>query len=190
MFEKAMIAGGLVVATVLTAVSTATLIKANKIGKKFDKGVTELESITIKDIQEKMVEDAVKNAAEDKVGQYVYRAHKEVMDIARDEIKKEREKMSEDERKRWMKKVEIKDKVSAEIIDQASKIDIEDMRKSVREKAENQVLSKFKGDLNDLLEKYSGNLQQINQIYSSVANALGKGVNGSDNSQKLTFSLS
>ena len=184
MFEKVMIAGGLVVATALTAISTATLIKANKIGKKFDKGVTELESITIKDIQEKMVEDAVKNAAEDKVGQYVYRAHKEVMDIARDEIKKEVTPAVN------AAKVEIKDKVSAEIIDQASKIDIEDMRKSVREKAENQVLSKFKGDLNDLLEKYSGNLQQINQIYSSVANALGKGVNGSDNSQKLTFSLS
>lgn len=183
MYQKILAGGCIVFGTAIVTLGCIAVSKINKIGKKFDKGVTDIESITVKEIQDRVVEDAVRNAAEDKVGQYVYRAHKEVMDIARDEIRKEVTPAVKEA------KDSIKDQVTTEITAQVANIDIDDMRKSVREKAEGQVLSKFKGDMNDILEKYSGNLQQINQIYSSVANALGKGVNGNDSSQKLTFSL-
>lgn len=174
--------GAVALATTITTLCGVALNKINKMAKKFDKGVKDLEEVTVKDIQAKLVEEAVNQAADEKVGQYVALANKAVLSDARETIRKEVDSAVREAKR------DISDKVSTEISEQASQIDMDDLKRRVRDKAEAKVLQKFDGNLQDLLDKFSGNLSQVQKIYGSIADTLGKGA-AKDDDKKITFSL-
>ena len=168
--------------TVITTLGGVALAKISKLTRKFDKGVKEMEEITIKDIQAKLIEEAVNRAADEKVGQYVALANRAVLSDARETIRKEVDVAVKEASQ------DIKDRVSTEISDRAAQIDMDELKRRVRDKAEEKVLQKFDGNLQDILDKYSGNLAQVNKIYTSIADTLRKGTD-KDDDKKITFSL-
>ena len=183
MIQKYVVIGGGVFAVTVLGLTLVGLSKINTMAKQFNKATSEMKDVTVKDIQDAIVESAVRDAAEDKVSGYVARARNEVMDAAKAELSTEvRAAVNE-------AKPEIKNQLTGEIERQVANIDIEDMKKTVRAHAEEKVLNKFEGNLQDLLDKYSGNLARIQKIYDSVAEAMGKGINGKDSGGKLTFSV-
>lgn len=168
--------------TALTTIGGIALNKITKMTKKFDKSVKDMEEITVKDIQAKLVEEAVNRAADDRVGQYVALANRAVLSDARETIRKEVDVAVKEASR------DISDRVSSEISDRAAQIDMDDLKRRVRDKAEQKVLQKFDGNLQDILDKFSGNLSQVQKIYGSIADTLGKGT-AKDDDKKITFSL-
>ena len=182
MMEKVLVPVAIGVGTVLIGIGGWVASKVNKMAKKLDLSVKELDAATVQDIQQAMVEDAANNAAETKVGDYVRRARNDIMDTAKAELK------SEVSTAVTAAKKDIHDKVAGEISDQAAKIDMDELKKTVRARAEEKVLSKFDGNLQDILDKFSGNLGQIQRIYGSIADSLGKN-SSKDNDNRVTFSI-
>lgn len=182
MFEKYLVPVGIAIGTAVLTLCSVAVAKVSNMTKKFDKGVKEMSEITVKDIQAQMVQEAVHRAAEDKVQQYVALAHREVISDARETIRKEVDAAVKEASR------DISDRVSTEISDRAAQIDMDDLKRRVRDKAEEKVLSKFDGNLQDILDKFSGNLGQIQKIYGSIADTLGKGVE-KDDKNRITFSV-
>ena len=50
-----------------------------------------------------------------------------------------------------------------------------ELTESARDKAEEKILSKFDGNLEDLLAKFNDNLSNIQKIYGGIADAIAKG---------------
>ena len=65
-------------------------------------------------------------------------------------------------------------------------IDMAEMKRSAREKAEAKILEKFDGNLEDLLAKFNENLSNIQKIYGGIADAISKGKE-KDNGIKFTI---
>lgn len=175
------VAGAVAFSTITTLCGVA-LNKISKMTRKFDKGVKDMEEITVKDIQAVLIKEAVQQAADQKVGQYVALANQAVLSDARETIRKEVDAAVKEASR------DISDRVSTEISDRAAQIDMDDLKRRVRDKAEEKVLQKFDGNLQDILDKFSGNLSQVQKIYGSIADTLGKGT-AKDEDKKITFSL-
>lgn len=140
-----------------------------KVAKKIGIAAGDLKEAAVKDIQQSIVEKAVTDAAEDRVSSYVRNVKNEVMDEARIKLGEEARKAVNDASE------EIKKKVDDKIAEEVSKIDISELKKSARDKAEAKILEKFDGNLEDLLAKFNENLSNIQKIYGGIADAISKG---------------
>lgn len=172
------------VGTMLTGVAVlvaAGLIgsKTNTISKKFDKSVSDLEKATENDITESLVETAVSNAAKKKVSNYVEHVGDTVLSDSKQQITDAVRKAVA------AAKTEMIDQVSERISTEASLIDIDDLKRSARDRAEEKILSKFDGNLDDLLEKFNENLSNVQKIYNGIADAMSK----KDSGKEIKFSL-
>lgn len=63
----------------------------------------------------------------------------------------------------------IKDEVARELRTQVGRLDINDIKKQVINKAKDEAAEKFRDGLDDILNKYSDQLDDIGRIYSSFA---------------------
>ena len=64
-----------------------------------------------------------------------------------------------------------------------------ELRKSVRDKAEESVLAKFDDNMQDILDKLNGNLSRIQKVYSNLEEAMNPIAKKHDDDKKVTFSL-
>lgn len=164
LIQLGLMAGG----TILAGIGGTLLFRVNELAKKFDVSVKELKDITTDKIKDSIVESAVRKAAEDQVSDCIVRVHNDVMGAARNKI-------SDETRKAVMNaKEDIEKEVSERISKEAALIDMEDLRKSARDKAEEKILSKFNGNLDDLLGKFNENLSNVQRIYGGIADAISK----------------
>lgn len=180
--EKVGISVAIGLGTALVSLAGVAVHKLNGLSKKFNKSVRELEETTIKDIQQTVVQTAVENAAKSSVNDYMRDVHNVVLSDARAELKKEASAAVEDARK------DIREKVTAEISEAASKIDMIELKREVRDKAEQKVLAKFDDNLQDVVDKFGRNIGAVSNIYSTIANDIRRTVSKDDDGKvKLTL---
>lgn len=174
---KALVGAGM---TVLGALGIADFFEHRETNKKIGMSMKELKNSSVKEIQRNVVESAVRSAAEDSVNEYVRRVNNEVMNDAR-------QKISDETRKAVLNASDsIKKEVSERISTEASLIDMTDLKKSARDKAEEKILNKFDGNLEDLLAKFNDNLSNIQKIYGGIADAISK---GKENDKGVKFTI-
>ena len=179
MWEKVLAAGTMVVGLTVAVVGGIIVSKTNKLSNTFDRSVKDLEKTAENDIAEKLIGTAVENAARRKVNDYVDRVGDSVMADGK-------QKISDEVRKAVANaKQEIADKVTERIGAEAAMIDMDDLKKSARAKAEAKIVDKFDGNLDDLLEKFGDNLSNVKRIYSSIADAM----SSQSKSKEIKFSL-
>lgn len=165
--------------TVLAAMA-ADIYEHHKVAKKIGISVEELGTASKDTIKEALVERAVESAAERGVEARLNRVKNEVMSEAR-------VKLSEETRKAVKEASDqIQREVGEKIATEASMIDMTEMKRSAREKAEAKILEKFDGNLEDLLQKFNENLSNIQKIYGGIADAISKGKE-KDNGIKFTI---
>lgn len=180
MWNKIAMAFGAAFVTALTAALGVDIYEHRKVAKKIGMATGELKTAAVKDIQQGIVEQAVKAAAEESVASYIRTVRNDVMAEARDKIGlevKEAVKACE-----LVTQKEVLDKISSE----AGKIDISELKKSARDKAEQKILEKFDGNLEDLLAKFNDNLSNVQKIYGGIADAISK-TNERDKGLKFTI---
>lgn len=156
-------------ATVVLTLTGVDIYEHHQVAKKVDKSVNELEKSAIKDIQQGMIQRAVEDAAGRSVTEHLNRIKNEVFAEAR-------VKLSEEVRAAVKEAGDvIRREVGEKISSEASMIDIGELKKSARDKAEQKILDKFDGNLEDLLAKFNDNLGNIQKIYGGIADAISKG---------------
>jgi hypothetical protein len=180
MWNKVIMAAGAAMAAALAAALGIDIYEHHKVAKKVGISVGELGKATKEQIREELVERAVEDAAKTAVGDYVRRVHDEVMAEAREKIGQEvRQAVNAS---RAVIEKEVLDKVTEE----AGKIDMAELRKSARDKAEAKILEKFDGNLEDLLEKFNDQLSNVQKIYGGIADAITK---GKESEKTIKFSI-
>lgn len=168
--DKLIVTVGITVGTAAVALGSVVLYKISNFAKRFDKSVAELSKSTVDDIQRVVVQDAVDKAAKNSVNDYMRDMNRVVLSEAQRELQKEAAKAVDEARK------DIQSRVTDEVSSEVSRIDIDEMRREVRQKAEQKVLSKFNDDLQDVADKFGQSLRGVGNIYSTVANDIRKAV--------------
>ena len=179
MWNKIIAVGTVFVGCTVTVVGGLMMHRTHELSKKFDKSVQDLEKTTENDISKTLIETAVNSAAKNKVNNYVDHIGDAVLADSKQQINDAVRKAVASA------KSEILDQVSERISAEAELIDIEDLKKSIRSKAEARVISKFDGSLDDLLGKFNENLSNVQKIYNGISEAMGK----KDSNKEIKFSL-
>lgn len=174
--QLGLMAGG----TLLVGVTAAFWGKLDNLSKKLDTSVKGLKDLTADKIKDAIVEKAIKEAADEQVSGYIAKVQNEVMASAKEKLN--------DEARRAVKEAQndIQSTVAERISKEAELIDIDDLRKTVRKKAEERIVNKFDGSLDDLLGKFNENLGNVQRIYGGIANAIG---NANKATKEIKFSL-
>lgn len=178
--QKILIAFGTAFGVALATALGVDIYEHQKVAKKIGIAAGDLKEAAVKDIQQGIVEKAVKDAAEDRVSTYVRNVKNEVMDDARIKLGEEVKRAVNDASE------EIRKQTNDKIADEVSKIDISELKKSARDNAEAKILEKFDGNLEDLLEKFNDNLSNVQKIYGGIADAISK-TNERDKGLKFTI---
>ena len=153
--------------------------KMNDICDKIDKTIEEVSGDIKIDISETVVRKAVDKAVERDAEYEVKRATDQaVKDIEKD-IKSQVQSAINSEY------ADLKKKVSDEMTEKVSKIDMSSLKADVREQAAEKILDKFDGNLDDILENFNNNLTSVQKIYSSIAKSMSK-----DDGKEMTFKIS
>lgn len=181
MFEKFIVP--VVVGTGIVVVGACAFVgsRIKNLASKFDRSVKDLKDISEKEITKEVMDEAVKAAADSKMERYAREVHSEVLDEGKAALRKEIRIVVDAEAKT------IKDKTQEEIERQVSNIDISDMKRRVRERAEDKVVDKFDGQLDDILDKFNDKLGGVAKVYSEIEGVI-RGVKAS-NEKKISFSL-
>lgn len=179
MYKNLVVAGIIAGAVVISSIGGVIIHKVNKIGEKFNKSFKDLEKATEKDISEALVKKAVEEAADETVQTYIRRVGDTALADSKAEVRDAVRKAVQ------AAKAEINEQVSDRISAEAALIDMEELQKATRAKAEEKILSKFNGNLDDLLGKFNENLSNVQKIYDGIAEAMGK----KDSGKEIKFSV-
>ncbi len=136
--------------------------------EKLDTAIDQIENDTEIEIPAKLIDQAVRKAADREAGYAVKQAVSAVLDETKREIS---EKVAMAVKARYDC---ISDGVTSEIARNVAKIDETRLKKDVLEKAKEQIAEKFDGKLDDMLEEFNKNLQNIGRIYKSIARSFAK----------------
>ena len=107
------------------------------------------------------------NAAADVINKIKTDIHSEVSSAVSDERKK------------------ISEQVTDKIAEKVSKIDEDELRKDVVNKAKEQIAAKFDNKLDDILEDFNSNLSNVSRIYRSIAQTIA----GTQNARDVMFKM-
>lgn len=137
-----------------------------KVCNKIDKSIDDISDDIDIDLPQSIVNAAVDKAVEKEVTRQVSNASSlAIVSVRNDMAKQVKDAVSE-------AYDDIHKSVSDEVSKQVADIDMRKLTKSVREKAEDRIVSKFDGDLDDILEKYNDELRSVSRIYQSIADAM------------------
>lgn len=143
-------------------------IRIDKIAKNIDVSVKELADRTNVYATDAMVEKSVDRAVERATSRAVvdakYRAEKRIEADVHKQVKEAMDALYSD----------FKKSVQAEMVRQASAIDMDELKEEVVEKAKEAALEKFDDNLDDILEKFNSELNNVSKIYSSIAESMTK----------------
>ena len=149
--------------------------------KKIGISMKELKDATYKDISASMLEKAVKEAADEQTATFMRAIRTDIMSDARQQLADETRKAVLNAKEAINK--EVGERISTE----ASLIDMSELKRTVRSKAEEKVLTKFDGDLDEILNKANRNLTNIMDIYEGISNVVNK--NNSNENKGLKFTI-
>lgn len=160
------------VGVILVGVGAAAYVgylhrKVRKLSYAAKAKIDELAAKVNVDIQDELLERAIRQAVHDTTSRIVSQMSRELELEIRSKVRQHIDILTDD----------TKAAVSLEITNRLSKIDISGMQKEVVEKAKDAIAVKFDSRLDDLLEEFNGNLQNVQKIYSSIAKSMSKGLN-------------
>lgn len=178
--NKLTVMGMAAAGTVLVGMGGAIMYKLKHVAQKLNVGVSELTDISKEQIKESLVEAAVKECADQQVSRMLHNLKSDILNEASGRLRAEAHKAVQDA------KDEIGAKVEDKLADEIALIDMDDLKKSARKKAEEKILSKFNGNLDDLLSKFNDNLGNVQRIYSGIADAINK---TNKSTKEIKFSL-
>ena len=174
MLEKFIVPAVVAVGTMVLGAVGIDIYQNRQIAKKVDMSVKDLKSATRADISECIIRTAVEDAANSAVGDYIREVKSEVISQARRSLDNEARKAVQEASAQVQK--EVGDRIASE----AALIDMTSLKKSARDKAEQKILDKFDGNLEDLLTKFNDNLSNVQKIYGGIADAISKTNNKSN----------
>lgn len=143
--------------------------KMKKLCEKLDTTIDDLSNIdqAVERAAERRARYAVDNAAADIISKMKSDIHSEVSSAVSDERKK------------------ISEKVTDTIAERVSKIDEDELRKDVVNKAKEQIAAKFDNKLDDILADFNSNLSNVSRIYRSIAQTIA----GTQNARDVMFKM-
>ncbi len=156
------------------------LFKANKLLKKIGVALDKLVGQEEKNIDDQIVEAAVKQAAENKVAKALEQAENDAIKNVKYEIRKQVKEAVEAESKK------VTDEVSYEISKQAAEIDIDILKKKITDKAQEKIMQKFDGSLDGILSDFNRNLGNVASIYEGIAKTF---VKRDDDKREFVFKI-
>lgn len=168
MWDKVIQVGVTAVCVIAGGIGLKVCSNQKKLADRFDASVKDLATISKDKIQEAVVERAVRSAAHEQLSRCMERIKADVESDAKSQLDLQARKAVLDA------KNNIADSVSKKIAEEVAMIDIDDLKKSARARAEEKIVSKFDGSLDDILSKYNENLANVQRIYSGIADAIGK----------------
>lgn len=154
---------GIVVGVGAIAYSSYVHWKVNKTNYMIGAAVDDISKGIKIDIPEAMVQLAVNDAVEREVNEAVQGITQDLTKSMRRDIK--------DKVKDSVDTIydDIKENVSKEVSKEVAQLDIERLRREVKEKAKDEVLGKFNENLDAMLQDFNQNLTNVSKIYSSIA---------------------
>lgn len=154
--------------------------KLNDICNKLDKSIDDLSTSIDVDIPQYMIDKAVSKAVDRSVERAVRDATSIAVNAVKNDIHKEVQTSVNNAY------ADISASVTNKIASEVSKINMKQLSSSVTAKAEEKIIEKFEGNLDDVLEKFNRNLDNTGKIYESIANSISK----KDNGKEMTFKIS
>ena len=159
---------GIVMGVGALAYSMYNDIRIDRIAKNINVSVKELSDRTNVYATDAMVEKAVEKAVERATSRAVvdakYRAEKKIEADVHNQVKSALDGLYSD----------FKKSVSAEMVKQASAINMKELKDEVVEKAKQAAIEKFDDNLDDILDKFNSELDNVSKIYSSIADKFTK----------------
>lgn len=147
--------------------------KMNRICDKINTSLEDMEENIDIDIPNALVEKAINDAVDKEVNSAVEkaaaRAIKEVEHDMNRQIKDSVNDIYSD----------VRDKVTEKAAVEVANIDTKGLQKVVMDRAEEKILEKFDGNLDDVVSKFNRELNSISSIYSSIANTMSNHANNS-----------
>ena len=169
---------GIVMGVGALAYSLYNDIRIDRIAKNINVSVKELSDRTNFHVTEAMVEQAVEKAVERATSRAVvdakYRAEKKIEAEVHKQVKDALDGLYSD----------FKKSVQAEMVKQASAINMRELRDDVVAKAKEAAIEKFEDNLDDILDKFNSELNNVSKIYNSIADNFTK-----KNNDSLTLKL-
>ena len=164
----------------LSAIGVADIFERREMNRKIGVSMKEVKEASEKEISAIMLEKAVQNAANEMTNTFMQTLKTDIVREARIKL--------EDEAHKAVKEAsdQIQKDVSETISKEASLIDMTNLKKMARDKAEAKILEKFDGNLEDLLSKFNDNLSNVQRIYGGIADAISK---TNESSKGLKFTI-
>lgn len=163
---------GCVVGILGIGYAIGTNSKLSKISERLGLAIDDIADNTEIDIPEEVVSKAVDQAVQTQAKRAVERATTETIFSLKNDVRSEVRKAIDEEYEN------LKSSVLKEITTSAAKIDISRVRRDVEEAAKEAALEKFDDNLDDILEKFNDNLSNTSKIYSSIREAITRGMDG------------
>ncbi len=139
--------------------------KADDLAKKIDSSLSDLESKTVVDVSNDVVDKAIRSAAEHAVERAVNEAKKEVIREIRTEVKNQVRKEVDANVKR------IGADVTDEIAERVANIDEAALQERITKRAEDMVVKKFDGSLNSVLSDFKRQMGNVTKVWEYVADS-------------------
>lgn len=143
-----------------------SFIQHRKLVKLFNQAASNVSELTTVDIQDAIVEQAVRGAANREVGRVVSRAVKTAEgEIASNAQKKVASAVGDAYKK-------ISASVSDQIAKETAKISYDRLSEEAIDKAKEMLTAKFDSKLDELTEAYSKQIKSVSKVYESFADKL------------------
>lgn len=143
-------------------------IRISRIAKNINVSVKELSNRTNVYATDAMIEKAVEKAVERTTSRVAidvkHRVEKKIETDVHNQVKDAMDGLYSD----------FKNSVSAEMVKQASAINMRELKAEVVEKAKAAAVEKFNDNLDDILDKFNSELDNVSKIYSSIADKIAK----------------
>lgn len=143
-------------------------ITAADIAKKLKSSIKDLSQKTEIDISNDLVNRAVNEA----VSREAQKAAKKVSDSILAKVDWQiRDAVTAEVR---IEKSAIRNAIAKKLHEETSKMDVQSFKREVREAAKEQMIEKFRENLDDITDKYKTNLDTLSEIYTSIAQSAPK----------------
>lgn len=161
-----LVAGAVVVAVGSATMTIVNFIQDAKTRKSLRRGIEKVEELSDNQIADAMIEKAVAKSADRKVDRYMADTEDAVLRTARKDLEIQARNAVVNAAN------EIRESTSVEISRQVAMLDIEQLKKRVCDKAEEDVLKKFDHCLDDSLKKFQDQLENTRKIYEGITRAM------------------
>lgn len=158
--------GTATVAVLSGVAAVANTIRTNRIVRKLTKAIGKVEEATDDKITDAVVEKAINRAADKHVDKHMQNTESEVVKAA-DRNLDIQAKNAVNACARDMRK-----QVAEKISQQAADLDIEDLKKEIRDQAERHVIKKLDGVLDDSAKKFQDQLDSTQKIFNGISRAM------------------